>query len=256
MMRIYVAARKCLFGFLGLTLLCLPQNLHAECKVTLKWTDNGGRPTGYRLFERETSEAFNEHQYYDIGSETDCTVYGLQENSTYHFVVRAYNANMESSNSNEITYDCTKGNASSDANPPAMPKLLSPMDTAQSVGLQPILTTSDFSDADADDVHAQTRWQIFRMDNDDCIYDVFSNSDLTSTEVPPSTLEPFTAYYWTATHYNQKGGSSEPAPTHDFTTAVDTSASLSGSSGINRGGGGSSDGFFGVGCFIQSVLDD
>jgi hypothetical protein len=265
MNRIHVAAQKCLIGFLGLTLLWVPYNLFAECKVTLNWSNNGGQPTGYRLFERKTSEAYNENQYYDMGSQTACTIYGLQENSTYHFVVRAYGQDNESENSNEATYVCNAGSSSSDdANPPAVPTLISPADTAQSVSLEPLLTTADFSDADPDDGHAQTRWQIFRLDNDQCIYDVVSYSDLTSVKVPPSTLAPFTAYYWTATHYSGKGGISEPAPASDFTTTsadADDKSLTSSSLGANSsnsggGGGGSSNGFFSVGCFIQTLLDD
>jgi hypothetical protein len=263
MNRFFVAAQKCVLGLIGLTLFCVPQNLNAECKITLQWIDNGGQPTGYRLFERETSEKYNENQYYDVGSETSCTIYGLQESSTYHFVVRAYNEYNESENSNEATYVCTSNASSSDdAGPPAMPTLISPADAAQSIGLEPVLTIGDFFSEDPEDRHAQTRWQIFRVDNDECIYDVVSNFDLTSLKVPPSTLEPFTAYYWTAAHYSQKGGISKPAPAGEFTTSREndkhpTSASLSASSGISNGGSGSSDGFFGVGfgCFIQSLSE-
>jgi hypothetical protein len=176
----------------------------------------------------------------------------LEENTTHHFVVRAYNETDESDNSNEATYICTKASTSSDANPPSMPNLISPEDTCQTVSLEPVLTSSEFHDQDPDDIHSQTRWQIFRSDNDECIYDVVSNSELTTIQVPSSVLEPFTAYYWTASYYSQSGGKSEPAPASDFTTtdAVDSTASLSG----GGGGGGSSDGFFGVGCFIQTLL--
>ncbi len=259
MIRFYVEAQKCLYGFLGLILLNLPLLAHAECKVTLKWTDNGGQPIGYRLFERETSEGYNENHYYDVGAENACTVYGLEENATYHFVVRAYTSDSESENSNEATYICTKGSASSDEYPPATPALVSPADTTQSVGLEPVLTTSDFDDPEPDDNHAQTRWQIFRVGTgdaeDECIYDVVSNSDLTSLKVPEAILEPDNAYYWTASHYSENGGVSEPAPMSDFTTTTDsTSASLGGSDSLGGGGGGSSDGFFGVGCFIQALL--
>lgn len=256
MIRFYVAAQKCVYGFVGLILLGLPVNLQAECQVTLKWTTNGASPAGYRLYERESDQEYNHNHYYDVGPETACTVYELKENTTYHFVVRAYNDVDESDNSNEAKYVCTTGSASSDANPPSMPDLISPEDTCQTVGLEPALTTSEYYDPDPDDIHTQTRWQIFRSDNDECIYDVVSNSELTTLQVPPSVLEPFTAYYWTASYHSQSGGTSEPAPASDFSTtdAVDSAASASLSGGGGGGGGGSSDGFFGVGCFIQTLL--
>jgi hypothetical protein len=254
MIRFYVAAQKCVYGFVGLILLGLPVNLQAECQVTLKWTTNGASPNGYRLYERKAGQEYNLNHYYDVGPETACTVYELEENTTHHFVVRAYNEVDESDNSNEATYVCTKASSSSDANPPSMPNLISPEDTSQTVGLEPVLTSSEFYDPDPDDTHVQTRWQIFRSDNDECIYDVVSNSELTTIQVPSSLLEPLTAYYWTVSYYSQSGGKSEPAPASDFTTtdAVDSTASLS--SGGGGGGGGSSDGFFGVGCFIQTLL--
>lgn len=257
MTRFGVAARKWVCRFLGLTLLSLPVNLQAECQVSLSWVASGGESIGYRLYERESGQEYNLNYYYDVGQETTCTVYGLEENTTYHFVVRAYNESDESDNSNEATYTCTIAASSGDDNPPATPDLIAPVNDCQAVVLEPVLTTGEFYDQDPDDAHAQTHWQIFRTDNDECIYDVISSTDLTSVEVPPSILEPLTSYYWTASHYSQSGGKSETAPAYDFTTTdtVDStttaSASLSGSSG---GNGGSSDGFFGLGCYIQTLL--
>jgi hypothetical protein len=61
---------------------------------------------GYRLFDRQ------EHRNYDYnnpvweGTETTCTIYSLDDNTTYYFVARAYNVyGDESENSNEVRYE-------------------------------------------------------------------------------------------------------------------------------------------------------
>ena len=247
------AARKNFYIFFCLIILGFPLHLQAECQITLGWVPNGVTPDGYRLYERQDGEEYKENHYYDVGQESSCRISELEENFTYHFVVRAYAGSEISDYSNEATYECTTTSSNDDPNPPVQPTTISPEDTAQNVGLEPILTSSEFQDPDSGDVHAQTRWQIFRLDNDECIYDVITNSELTSLEVPPSTLEQFTAYYWTVRHYSQNGGISEPSPTSDFTTSnevneVDSTSSLSG-----VGSSGSSSGL-GVGCFIQTLF--
>lgn len=254
MTRLNIATRKYFYILLCFILLGFPLNLQAECQITLEWAPNGAAPDGYRLYEREEGEDYSEKHYYDVGQESSCMVSGLAENATYHFVVRAYAGPDVSDYSNEATYDCTTARSSDDPTPPSPPAPIAPADTAQDVSLEPVLTSGEFHDPDSEDVHAQTRWQIFRLDNDECIFDVISNSELTTMEVPPSTLEPFTAYYWTVRYYSQNGGISEPSPASDFTTSneVDATASLSGV-GIGSGGGGSSDGL-GVGCFIKSLF--
>jgi hypothetical protein len=250
-----MAPRKYFYIFICFIILGTPLYLQAECQITLEWEPNGTAPDGYRLYEREEGEDYLDFHYYDVGQESSCRISGLSENVIYHFVVRAYAGSEVSDFSNEATYECTTASSSDDPNPPLQPMTTSPEDTAQNVSLEPMLTSGEFSDPDTEDVHAQTRWRIFRLDNDECIYDVISNSDLTSLQIPPDTLEPFTAYYWTVNHYSQNGGISEPSPTSDFTTrsldGVDSAASLNVSGG-SGGSSGSSDGL-GVGCFIQTL---
>lgn len=252
MTRLYIATWKYFYIFICFILLGFPLHLYAECQITLEWLPNGAAPDGYRLYEREEGDDYSEKHYYDVGQESSCMISGLTENSTYHFVVRAYAGSDASDYSNEATYDCTTTSSNNDPSPPTQPATISPADTSQNISLEPTLTSGEFQDPDAGDVHAQTRWQIYRLDNDECIYDVISNSDLTALDVPPETLEPFTAYYWTVRYYSQNGGISEPSPTSDFTTSneVDSTASLS---GVVGGSNGSSDGL-GVGCFIQTLF--
>lgn len=253
MTRLYISPRKYIYIFFCFILLGLPTKLIAECQVTLEWAPNGADPEGYRLYERQSDEAYDDNHYYDVGKESSCTVHSMEENKTYNFVVRAYSGAEESEDSNEATYLCTASSASNDTIPPSQPTTVSPLDTAQNVGLEPILTTSEFHDPDPENTHAQTRWQIYRLDNDECVYDVISNSELTTVGIPSSILEPFTTYYWTVTYYSQSGGVSEPSPSSDFTTSneVDSTASLGDI--VGGGGGGSSNGL-GVGCFIQTLF--
>lgn len=258
MTRLNITPQKYFYIFFCLILLGSPLYLQAECQVTLEWEPNGAAPDGYRLYERKEGEQYYENHYYDVGQDSLCRVSGLSENYVYHFVVRAYAGSEVSDFSNEATYECTTASSSEDLNPPAQPVTILPADTAQNVSLEPTLSSGDYSDPDEGDSHAQTRWQIFRLDNDECIYDVISNSELTSHDLPPGTLEPFTAYYWTVRYYSQNGGISEPSPTSDFTTTsndeagddADATASLNGVG--SSSGSGSSDGL-GFGCFIQSL---
>jgi hypothetical protein len=256
MTRLYFVSRKYFYTLFCFIILGFPLHLQAECQLTLEWEPNGAAPDGYRLYEREEGKKYHDNHYYDVGQESSCRVSGLSENVTYHFVVRAYAGSEMSDDSNEATYKCTTASSGNDPNPPSQPTTISPEDTAQNVGLEPILESGEYSDPDVGDGHAQTRWQIFRLDNDECIYDVISNSDLTSLQVPPDTLEPFTAYYWKVSYYSQSGGISEPSPTSDFTTTLNETDSTNSTASLNGSGGGSSgssDGL-GVGCFIQSLF--
>jgi len=260
MTRYYAAAQRYVIGFAILILFGLPTALHAECQATLQWDPNQSAVGGYRLYQRETGQAYNYSQYIDVGQSNTSPVTGLNDNTTYHFVVRAYLGADESGNSNEVTFDCNTGTPnnggtpSGDANPPAQPHTITPSDNAQDVSMQPQLRTSAFYDPDAGDYHAQTRWQIFRMDTDACVYDTTSNSALTTMNVPSSVLDEFTAYYWTVRYYNQKGGISQSAPYSDFTTMQTAESNPSSTLSSGSSSGGSSGGGSGGGCFIGTLF--
>ena len=82
----------------------------AVIDVTLAWDTSSGAD-GYRLFYREDGQGYNYATPDWEGSGTTCTVYGLDDLTTYHFVVRAYNANGESGDSNEETLSPASGPA-------------------------------------------------------------------------------------------------------------------------------------------------
>ena len=72
----------------------------AAVDVTLAWDPSTGA-NGYRVFYRIDGQSYNYSLPNWEGPGTTCTVTGLDETKTYHFVARAYNAEGESGNSNE-----------------------------------------------------------------------------------------------------------------------------------------------------------
>jgi PKD repeat protein len=72
----------------------------AVVDVTLAWDASSGAD-GYKLFCREDGQSYNYSSPDWQGTGTTGTVSGLDESSTYHFVVRAYNLYSESGDSNE-----------------------------------------------------------------------------------------------------------------------------------------------------------
>ncbi len=103
--------RFSIFGFLTLftfilVLFLLPKNVYS-LDLTLAWNPNSEEDlAGYRIFYREESQsyAYEEPAAWE-GSETTCTIYNLDENTTYYFVARAFDIwGSESGDSNEACY--------------------------------------------------------------------------------------------------------------------------------------------------------
>jgi hypothetical protein len=77
---------------LALILFLFPQNLYA-LDITLAWDANSEEDlAGYRVFSREEGENYNYNQPAWEGdkTETSCTIYDLDDDTTYCFVVRAF----------------------------------------------------------------------------------------------------------------------------------------------------------------------
>ncbi len=72
----------------------------AAVDVTLAWDPSSGAE-GYRLFYREDGQNYDYTLPDWQGTTTTCIIPGLDESTTYHFVVRAFNDYGESGNSNE-----------------------------------------------------------------------------------------------------------------------------------------------------------
>lgn len=86
-------------GILFFTAICA-----MAANVTLQWDPNVPAPEGYRVFARESGQSYNYNNPIWEDSLTTCTLVGLTEGVTYHFVVRAFDGALESADSAEVTY--------------------------------------------------------------------------------------------------------------------------------------------------------
>ena len=103
--------------------------------------------------------------------------------------------------------------------PPEAPVILTPLDNAL-VSMTPELTTDEFYDPDTNDTHAETRWQVFRADDNLCVLDVTSHSAHTALKVPKLILEEDTDYIWQVRFINNHNSESEWSAAGAFTTDV------------------------------------
>lgn len=72
--------------------------------VTLRWDPNDPVPEGYRVFAREDGQSYNyDHPLWE-NSQTTCTLTGLVDGVSYHFVVRAFDGQLESADSAEVAF--------------------------------------------------------------------------------------------------------------------------------------------------------
>ena len=98
-------------------LIIIPSIAQADCQVTLQWDANNPTPEGYQVFGREEGQNYD----YDIpwwqGDQTftQCTIDGLDETKTYFFVVRAYEGDEVSVDSNEVSYTYSDSASSGDS---------------------------------------------------------------------------------------------------------------------------------------------
>ena len=187
----------------------------ADSEVTLQWNPNLGDATvGYHLYYRyKTDPAYPALPVWE-GENTSCTVSGLQDNTTYCFVVRAYDANgAESGNSNQVEYTTQNTGTA-----PLAPELLNPADGSSTVSLLTEMRTGAFNDPDAGDYHRQTQWLVFRSADDLPVLAFKSDFFLIRFPLPPFMLNEQTSYYWTARHYDQTGLRSAIDRYADFTT--------------------------------------
>ncbi len=77
---------------------------HASANVTLGWDANDPEPEGYRVFVREAGSDYDYAHPIWEDRLTTCTLVGLTEGVTYYFVVRAYEGDLESVDSEEVSY--------------------------------------------------------------------------------------------------------------------------------------------------------
>ena len=104
-----------------------------------------------------------------------------------------------------------------DTSQPDTPVIFIPSDD-EIVSLTPELKTDGFYDPDPDNLHATSQWQIFRADDNFCVYDILSASSLTSLTVPKLILEADVDYIWRVRFFNNRGGASDWSAAAAFTT--------------------------------------
>ena len=90
---------------LGLTVLLALVSAHSSIAldITLAWDPSSSEVDGYKAFCREAGQNYDYSQPAWEGWETTCSIYGLDDETSYYFVVRAYNDLGESGNSNEAS---------------------------------------------------------------------------------------------------------------------------------------------------------
>ncbi len=93
---------KTFFTFLAI--LTISGTLAYGANVSLRWDPNDPAPEGYRIFIRQEAESYNYSYPVWENHSTTCTLTGLVEGVTYYLVVRAYEGDLESGDSLEISY--------------------------------------------------------------------------------------------------------------------------------------------------------
>jgi hypothetical protein len=101
----------CLVLFFSAVLLTADSGFSADtytvpqtADVTLAWDPNDSAPEGYRLFQRTQDQDYDYSEPCWTGPDTRVTVYNLAWDTTYYFVVRAYAGDLESADSEEVSY--------------------------------------------------------------------------------------------------------------------------------------------------------
>ncbi|MCB2148048.1 MAG: PKD domain-containing protein [Deltaproteobacteria bacterium] len=100
-----LSTRSCLrILFTSIAIFSFGATLAYSANVTLQWDANDPAPEGYRVFAREGSQSYNYDNPLWENNLTTCTLTGLTEGVTYHFVVRAFDGGLESADSQEVSY--------------------------------------------------------------------------------------------------------------------------------------------------------
>jgi hypothetical protein len=103
---------------------------------------------------------------------------------------------------------------------PDAPALVTPSNQLI-VELTPELMTGKFSDANSNDFHSATQWQIYRESDNVLIFDITSEDSLTRLDVPKLILGGKTAYIWKVRHFDNHGTPSPWSESESFSTKVD-----------------------------------
>ena len=107
-----MSLRLSAFGPLGLMFLMFLVFLFStqdaySADVTFAWNPNSEPDlVGYRIFYRQEGLSYDYHNPVWEGSDTTCTIFNLDENTTHYFVARAFDTSgNESADSSQVCYD-------------------------------------------------------------------------------------------------------------------------------------------------------
>lgn len=111
--RVFTACRLFSYLLIAITvLITFPKFSGAANQFSLAWDANGDSSiAGYRLYARQSNEAYNYDSPSWEGPDTSCTVDDLIDTAEYCFVVRCYDINgIESGDSNEVCATAASSN--------------------------------------------------------------------------------------------------------------------------------------------------
>ncbi len=146
----------------------------------------------------------------------EVTVNGLSDTEIYFFVVTAYdNDGSESSFSNEISYSYVPASNL----PPSPATIVYPGNGEYEVDVPLYITTEPFSHPNSN-VHSQSRWQVSEQsDFSTLIFEVTSDTYLTTLQVPYMVLKPDQKYYVRVQFYDIYYVASDWSSSVEFTTS-------------------------------------
>ena len=110
--RRYISPRLCAFVplrfiFFALSMLFFSSQYAHSADITFEWNPNTEPDlAGYRIFCRQEGQSYDYNDPAWEGIETTCTIYNLDDKTTYYFVARAFDTfGNESADSDEVWYD-------------------------------------------------------------------------------------------------------------------------------------------------------
>jgi len=120
---------------------------------------------------------------------------------------------------------------------PRQPENIAPADGTTGVSLTPALSASAFSDPNAGNTHAASRWQVRESssapDYSATVFDSGTDAtNLTSIEIPAATLKCNTSYFWRVCYQNNQGAWSAWSIETGF-TAIQQQYTLTYTAGAN-----------------------
>ncbi len=200
-------------------------------QVVLEWDPNLPIPDGYKVFYRIGGQSYNYNNPVWTGIENTCTITELENNQTYYFVVRAFNGESESGDSNEVHYYADSENQEQNIST-IQPELDFPVNNFL-VPVSPTLITHPF-DNNANFNHTKTRWQIsLEPDFSSYIMDITSSTCLDSLPIFDLILEPDTTYFWRVKFFDDYGSETAWSEPGNFITASFENSDDTDSNGIS-----------------------